>query len=230
MARPKNQSSPSTTNNPGRIQPAPVEPEQPKIPSEYGKNKNVPAPVATFSSEANTVTVDVAVEDAKGHFIPKIGQEYFRVSEDNVPQKIGSFSVGEAPMTIAMVVEFSNRYQSFYSQAWFQTLQAAYGFASFLKPDDYLAIVAYDLKPEMLTDFTTDRGQIQEALSRLRFAGFSESNLYDALTDTIDRMQGIEGRKAILLISSGVDTFSKQTFDRRAVTFRRAACPFTPSG
>ena len=131
----------------------------------------MPAPVATFSTEATTVTVDVAVEDAKGHFIPKIGQEYFRVSEDNVPQKIGSFSVGEAPMTIAMLVEFSNRYQSFYSQTWFQTLQAAYGFASFLKPDDYLAIVAYDLRPEMLTDFTTDRGQIQEALGRLRFPG-----------------------------------------------------------
>ena len=131
VARPKNQSSPSTTNNPEPDTPAPVEKEQPKIPSEYGKNKNVPAPLATFSSEATTVTVDVAVEDAKGHFIPKIGQEYFRVSEDNVPQKIGSFSVGEAPMTIAMLVEFSNRYQSFYSRTWFQTLQAAYGFASY---------------------------------------------------------------------------------------------------
>jgi Ca-activated chloride channel homolog len=212
VARPKNQSgSSTTTNTPDPI--ASPEPEQPKIPSEYGKNKNIPVPIASFSTDATTVTVDVAVEDAKGHFIPKIGQEFFRVSEDNVPQKIASFSVGEAPMTIAMVVEFSNRYQSFYSQTWFQTLNAAYSFASFLKPEDYLAIVAYDLKPEMLTDFTTDRGQIQEALSRLRFAGFSESNLFDALTDTIDRMQPIEGRKAILLISSGVDTFSQQTFD-----------------
>ena len=69
------------------------------------------------------------------------------MSEDNVPQQISSFSTNEAPMTIAMVVEFSNRYQSFYSATWRQTLQAAYSFASFLKPDDYLAIVAYDLRP-----------------------------------------------------------------------------------
>ena len=70
VARPKNQSGSSTsgsttTNNPAPDAPAPVEPEQRKIPSEYGKNKNVPAPLATFSSEATTVTVDVAVEDAK---------------------------------------------------------------------------------------------------------------------------------------------------------------------
>jgi hypothetical protein len=121
VARPKNQSGSSNTTSPAPTPdaPAPVEREQPKIPSEYGKNKNVPAPLATFSTDATTVTVDVAVEDAKGHFIPKIGKEYFRVSEDNVPQKIGSFSVGEAPMTVAMLVEFSNRYQSFYSRTWF---------------------------------------------------------------------------------------------------------------
>jgi Ca-activated chloride channel family protein len=228
VAQPKKQ--PSSTSNPAPDTSAPAEPVQPKIPSEYGKNRSVPKPVATFATEANTVTVDVAVEDAKGHFIPKIGKEYFRVSEDNVPQKIDSFSVGEAPMTIAMVVEFSNRFQSFYSATWFQTLQAAYGFSQMLKPDDYLAIVAYDLKPEMLTDFTTDRGQIQEALNRLKFPGFSEANLYDAVTDTIDRMQAVDGRKAILLISSGVDTFSGMTFDKARRKIQEGGVPIYAVG
>jgi Ca-activated chloride channel family protein len=133
-------------------------------------------------------------------------------------------------MTLAMIVEFSNRFQSFYSQTWFQTLQAAYGFAQMLKPDDYLAIIAYDLRPEMLTDFTTDRGQIQAALSRLRFPGFSESNLYDAVTDTISRMQGIEGRKGILLLASGVDTFSKQTFDQARRSIQEGGVPIYAVG
>src|ERR1035438_10003862 len=152
VARPKKQSgttTPDATTGPTSSTPtsstaAPVEPDQPKIPSEYGKNRNAPVPLATFSTDASTVTVDVAVEDAKGHFIPKIGKEFFRVSEDNVPQKVSSFSVGEAPMTIAMVIEFSNRFQSFYSRTWYETLQASYSFAQMLKPDDYLAIVAYD--------------------------------------------------------------------------------------
>ena len=83
-----------------------------------------------------------------------------------------------------------------------------------LKPDDYVAIIAYDLRTEILSDFTNDRGKIQEALSRLRIPGFSESNMFDALTDTADRMSKIEGRKAILLIASGIDTFSKLTYDK----------------
>jgi len=233
VAHPKSQSGSSTTTNPSSTNPstgAPVEPDQPKIPSEYGKNKNVPPPVANYTAQANAVTVDIAVQDAKGHFIPKIGKEFFRISEDNVPQKISSFSLGEAPMTIAMVVEFSNRFQSFYSRTWFQTLQAAYGFSQMLKPEDYLAIVAYDLKPEMLTDFTTDRGQVNEALSRLRFPGFSEANLYDALTDTIERMQPVEGRKAILLLSSGVDTFSGQTFDQARRKIQEGGVPIYAVG
>lgn len=238
VARPKKQpgtTTPDATTGPTSSTPtsstaAPVEPDQPKIQSEYGKNRNAPAPLATFSTDANTVTVDVAVEDAKGHFIPKIGKEFFRVSEDNVPQKVSSFSVGEAPMTIAMVIEFSNRFQSFYSRTWYETLQASYSFAQMLKPDDYLAIVAYDLRPEMLTDFTTDRGQIQEALNRMRFPGFSESNLFDALTDTIERMQPIEGRKAILLISSGIDTFSGQTFDKARRKIQEGGVPIYAVG
>jgi Ca-activated chloride channel homolog len=185
----------------------------PKIPSKLSK-KNQPdtTGLATFKSDVSVVSVDVAVMDPKGHFIPGIPNDRFRVLEDNVPQQIKSISVGQAPMTVAMVIEFSARFQQFYGPTWYQTLTAAYGFAQSLRPDDYLAVVAYDLRPEILTDFTNDRSKIQEALQRLNIPGFSESNLYDALTDTADRMSGIDGRKAIVLISSGIDTFSKKNY------------------
>ena len=139
---------------------------------------------------------------------------YFRVLEDGVPQQISAVTAGEAPMTICLVVEFSNRFQSYYSYTWFQTLSAVYGFVQTLKPEDYLAVIAYDLRTEILSDFTNDRQQTAEALQRLRIAGFSESNMFDALVDTARRMQDIEGRKAILLVSSGIDTFSKLTYDK----------------
>jgi VWFA-related protein len=158
------------------------------------------------------VSVDVAVLDNKGHFIPGIPAGNFRVVEDNVPQQIKNVNLGEAPMTVAMVIEFSGLFQQYWGAAWYQTLTAAYGFAETLKPDDFLAIVAYDIRPEILSDFTTDRRKTQEALQRLSIPGFSEANLYDALTDTADRMSGIEGRKAIVLISSGIDTFSKKNY------------------
>ena len=184
-----------------------------KIPSKFNK-KDTPQGVPVFSTDAITVSVDVAVLDNKDHFIPKIPKNYFRILEDNTPQQIASYSVGEAPMTIAMVIEFSALFQQYYANGWFQTLDASYGFLQTLKPEDYVAVVAYDLKPEILSDFSTNRQDAYEAMQRLRIPGFREANLFDALTDTADRMQDIEGRKAILLISSGVDTFSKLTFDK----------------
>ena len=140
---------------------------------------------------------------------PEFRAGNFRVLEDNVPQQIARWTMGEAPMTIALVIEFSNLFQRYWSHAWYQTLQLAWGFAESLKPEDYAAVVAYDMRPEILTDFTTDKSKIREGLDRLKIAAFSEANIFDALTDTAERMSEIEGRKAILLITSGIDTFSK---------------------
>jgi Ca-activated chloride channel family protein len=201
--------------------------DEPKIPSKFSrKGKEVPADTPTFSSDVNTVELDVAVLDNKGKFIPNIPKTNFRVLEDNVPQKIASFNLnGEAPMTIAMVIEFSNLFQRYYSQGWYETLVASYGFVQTLKPQDYVAVIAYDLRSEILCDFTTDRGKVQEAMQRLRIPGFSEANLFDALVDTEQRMSNIEGRKAILLIASGRDTFSKLTFDKARKAIQEAGVP-----
>jgi VWFA-related protein len=210
---------------------APAEPtDQSKIPSQYKKSKELPEGVATYSTDAVTVTVDVSVLDNKGHFIPNIPQGNFRVLEDNVPQKISTISKGEAPLTIAMVIEFSGRFQQVYSEPWYQTLQAAYGFVQTLKPEDYVAIVAYDLRPEILSDFSTDRAEAQDGLSRMRFPGFSEANLFDALVDTAQRMQDIEGRKAILVISSGIDTFSKLNYGETRKALQNAGVPIYAIG
>jgi len=168
-----------------------------------------------FTSDTNIVTVDVAVVDKNGNFIPNIPQGNFQVVEDGVPQKVLQFgNNSDAPMTVALVIEFSNLYQQYWSESWYQTLTAAHGFVSTLDPEDWVAVVAYDLKPEILSDFTQDRRETQAAMQRLQIAAYSESNLYDALTDTITRMKDIEGRKSVVLIASGVDTFSKLTFGK----------------
>jgi Ca-activated chloride channel homolog len=203
----------------------------PKIPSDYTKKDKIDVgTLQTFKADVDTVSVDVAVMDKTGRFIPDIPKTSFRVLEDNVPQQVTGFSKGEAPMTIAMVVEFSNKFQKLYGPTWFQTLNLAWGFASTLKPEDYVAVIAYDIKPEILSDFTTNRMQTQEALHRMTIPAWSEANLFDALTDTADRMSGIEGRKAILLISSGVDTFSKITFDKARKMLQEDGVPIYAIG
>jgi VWFA-related protein len=205
-----------------------AETELPKIPSRMKKGESGaegPEQGPTFRSDALTVTVDVAVLDNKGRFIPGIPAGNFRVLEDNEPQRISGMQTGEAPMTICMVIEFSNLFQQYWSWGWQETLTAAYGFIEMLKPEDQIAVVAFDLRPEILSDFTNDRRQTMEALQRLRIPGFSESNIYDALTDVADRMSDIEGRKAIFYIGSGMDTFSKMTFDQCRRRLQTAGVP-----
>lgn len=216
VAKPKSQQPQTEQNKEG---------EQPQIPSEYKKQKELPPNTPTFRAQADTVTVDVSVLDDHNHFIPKIPGGNFRVIEDGVPQQLSQFGHSEAPMTICMVIEFSARFQAFWTYGWYETLQASYGFLSTLKPDDNVAVVAYDLHDTILSDFSPDKNKAQQALGMLRIPGFSESNVFDALTDMADRMSNIEGRKAILLIGSGLDTFSKITFDKARKSLQESGVP-----
>jgi VWFA-related protein len=124
-----------------------------------------------------------------------------------------------------MVIEFSAYFEGLYGPGWRDVLNASYGFVQMVRPDDYIAVIAYDMRSDILSDFSTNRQDTQEALSRLRIPGFSEANMFDAVVDTAQRMQDIEGRKAILLISSGVDTFSKLTFDKTRRAIQDAGVP-----
>lgn len=217
VARPKKPADPNAA--PGE------DPNLPKIPSQYKKEKQDLGNIPNFKLDVDVVTLDVSVVDNHGQFIPGIPAGYFRILEDNVPQQIRKVSMGEAPLTLAMVIEFSQNFQSMYSWAWFQTLDLTWGFASTLRPEDYCAVIAYDIKPEILSDFTTDRNMTQEALHRLTIPAWREANMFDAVTDTADRMSGIEGRKAILLITTGVDTFSKLTYDQTRKKLQEAGVP-----
>jgi VWFA-related protein len=209
---------------------APTEESLPKIPSQYKREKAPPGDVPRYTSSVDLVTLDVAVVDNRGNFIPGIPGGNFRILEDNVPQQIKKVEMGEAPLTIAMVIEFSNLFQRYWSSVWYQTLELAWGFAQTLKPEDYCAVVAYDIRPEILADFTTDKAKIKEGLSRLQIAAFSEANLFDALADTADRMSDIEGRKAILVLTSGVDTFSKLTYDQTRKKLQEDGVPIYAIG
>lgn len=168
-----------------------------------------PDETVRFTTEVDLVNLSVVVQDKDGNFLPELQKEHFRILEDGVPQKIQRIETSEAPMTVAMVIEFSSKYWEFL----YQTLQASYGFVSSLRPEDWVAVVVYDLRSQILQDFTRNKASAFDALNMMRIPAFSEMNLFDALTDTIARMDDIEGKKAIVLVSSGVDTFSKMRYD-----------------
>lgn len=219
VARPRKSNTDSTSSADNNQTPIPS-----KLSPKAAKGNDQTAD-ASFKAETNIVNLDVQVIDPHGNPIPGIPRDKFRILEDNVPQTLTNFSVSEAPMTMAMVIEFSGRFQAYYSGGWAETLNASYGFVQSLKPDDYVAVIAYDLKTTILSDFTNDRSKTMEAMARLRIPGFSESNMFDALADTTDRMSKIEGRKAVLLIASGIDTFSKLTYDKARKALQEAGVP-----
>ena len=156
------------------------------------------------------VNIPVMVTTKNGQFIPNLKQDNFRILEDGVPQKISSFTVAETPITAVLLVEFASTNYSFMVDA----LRASYSFAETLKKNDWVAVISYDMKPHILADFTQDKQTVIGALNELRVPGFAESNLFDALYDTLDRVDSLEGRKYVILVSTGVDTFSKLNLDQ----------------
>jgi VWFA-related protein len=156
------------------------------------------------------VEVPVMVTTKDGQFISSLKKENFKVYEDGVQQTISNFSISDAPITAVLLVEFAN---IFYGIT-IESLQASYSFTQSLKPDDWVAVTSYDMKPQILVDFTQDKRAILGALNMLRQPGFAETNLFDALYDTLDRIDRVEGHKYVVLISSGFDSFSKLNLDQ----------------
>lgn len=181
----------------------------PERPAPRVKN---PEGMADFSLRVNVplVNVDVGVMTKDGQFIPGLKKDNFRILEDGVPQTITAVAPTEAPITAVLLVEFANTNYAFIHDM----LNGAYSFTGTLKPEDWVAVMTYDMRTTILQDFTQDKRAIYGALNLLRIPGFSETNLFDALYEAIDRVEGIEGRKYIVLISSGYDSFSRINYDK----------------
>lgn len=173
-------------------------------------------PGYSISVSVPLVTVDALVLTKDGQFIPGLKKDHFRVFEDGVEQKVQDFNVTRAGYTAVMLIEFaaSRAFGPSRRPFLYDALQASYAFTDQMEKNDYISVISFDMKPQILVDFTNDKRQVTGALDRLRIPGFSETNLFDALYDTLDRLDRIEGRKEIILISSGVDTFSRITYDK----------------
>ena len=183
--------------------------EAPKVEKKEKFKQPQGLPDYSLRVDVPSVNVDVLVTTKDGGFVPGLRPENFRILEDGVPQKVTSFNQSEAPITAVLLVEFANTSYYFIDDM----LNASYSFTQMLKPQDWVAVMSYDMRTKILTDFTQDKRQIYGALGTMRIPGFSETNLFDALYDTLDRLERIEGHKYIILVASGVDTFSKHTLD-----------------
>ncbi len=155
--------------------------------------------------EVPEVTIDVGVLLEKTHsFVPGLKPGNFRVYEDGVQQKIEGFKRTEAPITALLLVEYAARGYSFCVDA----LNSAWAFTQHRRPQDYVAMMTFDLNSHIVTDFTQDKRQVIEGINELANevympAAFQETDVFDALAESLDRLSRVEGQKYIVLIALG---------------------------
>src|SRR5215471_3115662 len=186
-------------------------PQQTPPPSNAPQQPQSQSGGVSISVEVPVVTVEVAATTSNGDIITGLKRENFRIYEDGVPQQITNFGPSDTPITMVLILEFSGRIYGLFGylgKYWSQYL-----FAN-LKPQDWIALETFDMKTRIEQDFTQNKEEVIAAINHLYFPGFSESNVYDALLETVDRLKDVKGKKSILLLASGVDTFSKHTLDQ----------------
>ncbi len=156
--------------------------------------------------DTNLVTVPVSVLDRDGRYISDLRREQFKAFENGVEQKIAYFESTEKPFTVALLLDTSG---STFFHLW-EIKEAAINFAKQLRPQDRVLIVTFDRLVMLLTEATNDLNVVTEVVQRNAITGFS-TRLYDAIDLVIKaRLNKIDGRKAIVLFTDGVDTGSYQ--------------------
>ncbi len=167
--------------------PAPVAAPEPKVKNPNNETYSIRVDVPIVNLDVNVIL------DKTHQFVPGLKAGNFQVVEDGVPQKITSVRVAQTPITAVMLLEFAaNSYYYINDMR-----NASYSFFRTLRPDDYIAVVTYDLRTHILTDFTNDKNLVAQSLQSLTIPGFSDTNMFDALYETLDRVSRIEGRKYI---------------------------------
>ena len=182
----------------------PPAPEQPKVKNPNGETYSLRVDVPIVSLDVNVIL------DKTHQFVPGLKPNNFLVLEDGVEQEVSNVRITQTPITAVMLLEFASTNYNYIRDM----LNSSVSFYRSLQPKDYVAVISFDMKTHILTDFTNDKSQIAASLQSLMIPGFSEVNTFDALYETLDRTSRIEGRKYIILIGSGRDTFSKITLDK----------------
>src|ERR1700683_2803767 len=194
---------------------APAQPDSKQKKDQTGHDQNGQNPQNqpgySVSVESNLVNVDAVVTDNDGNILTGLKKENFRVLDDGQPQQITNFAPSDAQITMVILMEFS---QLGYGWFAYNARNWSYEFLRNLNKKDWVALITYDLRPHIEVDFTQNHEEVQQALQTLMFPGFHEANTFDAVLDTLDRMQDVKGKKSVLLLASGFDTFSKHTLDQ----------------
>lgn len=261
------QSKPQKTEKPAgdgkkNERPVPMTEEEKKKAEDDKKRqeeeKNAVVDTSVEKIESNIVSIDATVINKKtGQIISGLKKENFAIFENGIKQNISNFATPESPITVSMVVEYSKWSEIFgraaggiYEPGANEVVKpVAYFLSKFIKPPyDYASLIAFDMRPTPITDFTNDPNRLRAAVDILyrNTPAFRENNLYDALkfallggkgdsvvlensksdTAVYGGMVEVKSkRRAIILVASGIDTFSRINYDQIRRIIQEAGIP-----
>ncbi len=178
-----------------------------------------------FDPSTKTVTLKLLVQDPNGYFIPNIHPDNFVVYENGVRQNDLTVDVEHAPVTLGVLVEFGGRSQALNRDLAIEISRAGRQLQDVLGPKDKVAVWKYSDKVEKVGEFSQGGQTLDQFFAELGDPQFSETNIYDAVIAIVQQMKAVKGRKAIVLISSGVDTFSKAKYEDALNAARASDAP-----
>ena len=214
QTRPQSETQ-TQTNDPSQT----ARPSRPPVLGGANRNPNEQKPASTSSKDAGPeevsegdvvrvettlVSIPVSVTDRDGKYIPNLTKDDFHIWEDGVEQRVAYFASTEKPFTVALLIDTSGS-----TRFKLEEIQgAAIAFVNQLRPDDRVMVLSFDDKIRVLSQPTNDRSALRNAILQTRIG--SGTRLYDAVDQVINQhFNRIEGRKAIVLFTDGVDTTSK---------------------
>ena len=218
--------SSSSAQSARKSPPPPSSQNERQFPKDSEKEKSSNRPLAdntpitldengTIKMDTSLVSIPVSVLDRDGKFVPSLKKRDFRLYEDGVEQEIESFNSVETPFHVVLVLDTSNS-----TMFKLEDIQnAAFAFVKQLRRDDQVMVVSFDSKVRFHSEFTNDYDELRQAIYETRTGG--STKLYEAVDKVVDRLEPIQGRKAIVRFTDGVDTASRERSRRRSMSTRR---------
>ncbi|MFN6203171.1 MAG: VWA domain-containing protein [Acidobacteriota bacterium] len=158
----------------------------------------------TIKLDTSLVTIPVTVIDRQGRFVPDLRKQNFRLYEDNVEQQIDGFHSIDVPFNVVLMIDTSGS-----TRFRLEDIQeAAVSFVNQLKREDQVMVVSFATRHRIECEFTNDRDVLREAIYQTRTGGGTK--LYNAVDSVLDLLEQVEGRKAVVLFTDGVDTLSRR--------------------
>ena len=180
------------------------------VPACLQAQEPVPPVQAGIQATTEIVKIDVSVLDRHGNFLSGLAKQQFRVLDDNVEQPIVFFTPVEAPAQVLVLLETSPAVYMISSGH----LTAAYALLDGLAPDDQIALVSYAQAPQALLAFTSDKTAFAAALGNIQYMlGMGNLNFFDSISTVVDWLAPVKGKKAIVLLTTGLDSSPSERWD-----------------